>query len=102
MDSFTSDATTLASASLASATVAPAALAFVHVAIADLEVYERAVTLQGAGGELCPSGGWANQPMTSSVQGTIRPASSGTTFAAMDYVRNFKSRIGSHAISGTG
>jgi hypothetical protein len=93
MDSYLNDATL----------VAFATPAFVHVAIADLEVYERAVTLRGRGGELCPQTGWASlQSLSAQPQGTSLLPTSGTTFAAMDNVRIVKSRIGSNAFSGTG
>jgi hypothetical protein len=92
MDSYLNDA----------AVVAFAAPAFVHVATADLEVYERAVTLRGRGGELRSQGGWADMRPTQNLQGTSLRPTSGTTFAAKSNVRIFKSRIGSNALSGTG
>jgi hypothetical protein len=95
MDSYLNDA----------AVAAFAVPAFVHVATADLEVYERAVTLRGRGGELRSQGGWADMQPTQNLQGTsLRPTSgnTGTTFAAKSTVRIFNSRIGSNALSGTG
>jgi hypothetical protein len=92
MDSYLNDA----------AVAAFAVPAFVHVATADLEVYERAVTLRGRGGELRSQGGWADMQPTQNLQGTSLRPTSGTTFAAKSNVRIFKSRIGSNALSGTG
>jgi hypothetical protein len=93
MDSYMNDA----------AGVAFAAPAFVHVAITDLEVYGRGVTLRGCRGELRPQATWGGTKSPSrNPQGTSLLPTASNTFAAMDNVRILKSRIGSNAFSGTG
>jgi hypothetical protein len=85
------------------AAVAFAASAFVRVATTDLEVYGRAVTLRGRGGELCSQGGWSDlKSQKPTLQATSLRPITGPTVAVMPNVRNFTSRIGSNAFSGTG
>ena len=77
---------------------------YLHVAIADLEVFERAVTQHDPRGELCPQGRWADTKLQlTAVQRASLRSGFGITSIQMSNVRNnVKPRPGSHAFSGTG
>jgi len=89
----------------AAAVAAFAAPACAHVAIADLEVYARAVSLRNARGEVRPQVGWT-VTQTPSQQGigmsTDESTGYSSVFSGLDYALSSKPRPGSNAISSTG
>jgi hypothetical protein len=92
------------------AVVAYAAPALTHVSAPALEVRVRAVTLRGAGGQVCPQTGWpiSGSPMFAGQRTSLSAGTFGATTtdpritSGMDDTRTGKPCTGSYAFSGTG